>query len=73
VLNASLDLAYFEFTDVNTDYAFEHAHFCELYNLTADPHQLVNMCSGAGPPPQLQAALRAQLYREWSCRGSSCQ
>ena len=73
VLNASLDLAYFEFTDVNTDYAFEHAYFCELYNLTADPHQLVNMCSGAGPPPQLQAALRAQLYREWSCRGSSCQ
>ena len=73
VLNASQNLAYFEFTDVATDYAFEHANFCELYNLTADPHQLVNMCAGSGPPPALRAALRAELYGEWACRATSCR
>lgn len=74
VLNASLNLAYFEFTDVGTDYEFEHANFCELYNLTADPHQLVNLCGGAeGPPPALRAALRRELYQEYACRAASCR
>ena len=76
VLNESFDLAYFEFTDVGTDYAFEHANFCELYNLTADPAQLVNLCAARGAsearPPPLRAALRAELYQQWACRGAGC-
>ena len=77
VLNSSYDLAYFEFSDVATDYAFEHANFCELYNLTADPHQLVNLCvapPGSSEPPRqaLRAALRDELYEQWGCRGPSC-
>jgi len=73
VLNESSNLAYFEFTDIGTDYAFEHANFCELYNLTADPHQLTNLCvSGGGPPPALRAALRSQLYEYYACKGASC-
>jgi arylsulfatase A-like enzyme len=77
VLNESFDLSYFEFTDVVTDYAVEHTNFCELYNLTADPEQLVNLCAapaGTSRPPRtaLRAALRAELYQQWRCRGSSC-
>ena len=72
VLNASMDVAYFEFTSVAKDWAFQHANFCELYNISGDPDQLVNMCADGSAAEGLKAALHEQLYRQYVCRGSNC-
>lgn len=71
VLNASVNLAYFEFTDVATDYGFERANFCELYDLSEDPHQLTNLCAKGGRE-RMRAALRDELYREYACKAEGC-
>ena len=71
VLNASANLAYFEFTDVATDYGFERANFCELYDLSEDPHQLTNLCAKGGRE-RMRAALRDELYREYACKAEGC-
>ena len=66
----SSELAYFEFTDVSADWAFQHPDFCELYDLEADPHQLKNLCPSAST--SLKNALHAQLVKAFGCSGTSC-
>jgi len=71
IINATMNLAYFEFTNAVTDWGFEHSNFCELYDLESDPHQLTNVCptTSAG----VLAALHAQLRTEFNCAGESCK
>lgn len=74
IKNSTLDLVYMEFTDVASDWAFEHSNFCEMYNITADPNQFHNLClSRQGEMASgLIPALHKQLYNQYSCRAESC-
>ena len=40
VVNATHNLAYFEFTDATTDWDFASTDFCELYDVAKDPNQV---------------------------------
>ena len=40
ILNATTNLAYYEFTDAVTDWNFDAVEFCELYDVATDPHQV---------------------------------
>ena len=70
LLNATHNLAYFEFTDGTTDWGFTGSNFGELYDLAADPHQLTNLFSTASP--SLKAELHARLFTQWGCAESKC-
>lgn len=70
ILNASMNLAYFEFTDATIDWAFADSNFCEMYDLAKDPHQLSNICSRSSP--SLRAELHAQLWQQYTCHGPTC-
>ena len=72
VLNATMDLVYFEFSNIKDDFAFRHANFCELYNISSDPDQLVNMCEDGSASDGLKAALHKQLYKQFACEGAGC-
>jgi len=44
ILNASMNLAYFEFTDATTDWAFADPNFCEMYPLRISGTQSHKTC-----------------------------
>jgi hypothetical protein len=70
IQNATTNLAYFEFTDATTDWGFERIDFCEMYDLRQDPHQLQNICSRASAA--VRAGLHAQLRKQFTCAGPTC-
>ena len=70
LLNATHNLAYFEFTDGSTDWGFAKPDFGELYDLAADPHQLTNIFRTASA--SLKAELHARLFTQWGCAESKC-
>ena len=64
------DLAYFEFTDPYADWAFERLAYFELYNLSADPEQLVNAYATASVATRQELSQR--LRAMYACVGSGC-
>ena len=71
VIDSSRDLAYFEFTDVAADWNFTAPQFFELYNVRADPDQLVNIWPEAAA--ELRAELARRLRHQYGCAGASCE
>ena len=65
------DLLYSEFTDCRTDWNFTSDPLeVELFNLTADPWQMVNLALTA-PDAQL-APLRRRVRELYVCTGETC-
>jgi hypothetical protein len=60
---------YAEFTRLS-DWHFSEPPFVEVFDLDADPGQLVNLASRT-PPAEL-AYYREALRRQWQCVGSGC-
>lgn len=63
------DLLYAEFTSVD-DWHYQKPVHYELFNMTEDPHQLVNLYSRS--PQYLKDRLQARLVQQWGCQGASC-
>jgi hypothetical protein len=53
-----------------TDWHWEHPVHYELFNMSSDPHQLVNLHTTA--PPELLEKLQARLVKQWGCAGTAC-
>ena len=70
ILNATHNLAYFEFTDAVTDWNFRRPNFCEMYDLDSDPHQLRNICRHADSATRSE--LHETLFRLFRCKGGEC-
>jgi hypothetical protein len=74
VLNDTTDLSYVEYDPawnfVATGPTGAGLQHYELYNITLDPYQLVNIYEQA--PRELKVALHSQLSKYWACKGSSC-
>jgi hypothetical protein len=51
-------------------YHFAHVYWKELYDVRADPFQLRNIYGTQSK--QTQAALHAELFREFRCKGATC-
>eukprot|EP00755_Sulcionema_specki_P008823 Sspe_Gene.6071::Locus_2034_Transcript_2_2_Confidence_0.667_Length_1869::g.6071::m.6071/K01137/GNS; N-acetylglucosamine-6-sulfatase len=66
----SNDLAYAEYTNVH-DWDFANVTWHELYNLTSDPWQLHNIYNDV--PQALRDHLHSRLWKEWTCKGESCE
>jgi len=64
------NMLYAEFTALN-DWNFQNYSFVEIFDMIADPHQLVNLA------PQISEAVKAKLHdllqRQWECSGSNCE
>ena len=71
ILNASHNLAFFEFTDAVRDWNWTSTNFCEMYDLKTDPHQLHNICGAASA--SVKAELHQQLRQEYACKGAGCK
>jgi len=61
-------LKYAEITEVK-DWFFKNPIFYELYNLTSDPEELVNLYYESNP--QLQQTLHSMIVQAWECKGNS--
>ena len=73
LLNATHDVAYFEFADIQTDWNFTRPpFFCEMYDVAADPDQLDNLCAHA-PADTLRRELAMRLEKEYRCSGDECE
>lgn len=70
IMNSSMNMAYFEFTDAFKDWNFKKVDFVELYDLDKDPYQLNNLHEKASSN-QLKA-LSQQLHDQWTCEQSKC-
>ena len=65
------DLLYAEFTG-NEDWDFQSPGHYELFNMTADPHQLVNLYYTDAISKAVKADLQSRLVKQWNCNGSTC-
>lgn len=70
IVNATHDLMYAEFRPGGrTPINHASANWTELYNLAADPYQLVNL---AAARPALAAQLSKELWEVANCEGATC-
>lgn len=71
IINASHDWGYFEFRP-SGDSPITHAatNWTELYDLRADPYQLVNLALTAAPATL--KALSEELFAVATCSGAEC-
>lgn len=69
-----IDIAYYEFTDLEADWNFHSPNFYELYNVTEDPEQMHNLYyhGGEGIDADLKQALALRVRNEYACKGSTC-
>ena len=65
-----IDLAYFEFTDPYADWDWAAVEFYELFNMSADAHQLHNIYNST--PAALRQQLAERLRAEYACAGAGC-
>ena len=70
IINATHDLTYSEYTQVSDMYDFEHVYFHELYDVQADPFQMRNIYSEQSQ--STQEALHEALFKEFRCKGATC-
>ena len=65
------DLLYAEFTSLK-DYNFTTPNHYELFNMTRDPHQLVNLYYTMAYTAAQKADLQSRLLAHWYCAGATC-
>ena len=70
ILNSSMNVAYFEFTNYLSDWQWAASNFCEYYDLSSDPAQLKNRCGALDATTR--AKLHAQLRAQYACAEASC-
>ena len=54
-----------------TDWQFRDVSHYELFNVTADPHQLRNLYY-SWAPPEFKAELHALVREAFGCSGGTC-
>lgn len=64
-------MLYSEFTALTDMFAFSNVSFYEMYNISADPHQLDNIYHSQ--PAEVQQELHKLVLTEFQCAGASCQ
>ena len=65
------DLLYSEFTALQ-DWHYDSPGHYELFNMTTDPHQLVNLYYLPSTPQALKDELQRRLVQHWECAGDTC-
>lgn len=64
------NMLYAEFTAVK-DWNFTAYSFVEIFDMDADPHQLVNLASNTSA--SVKAQLHEMLQKQWECSGLGCE
>ena len=72
IKNATADLMYAEFRPSGAAAAHASTNWTELYDLAADPYQLVNLAVAGRAPPEKLAQLSSELFAVATCKGSAC-
>jgi hypothetical protein len=59
-------------TPLKADRHFQNPGHYELFNMTADPHQLLNLYYTSVVSSEAHADLQARLLKQWVCEGVAC-